>query len=452
MKFENEIIFEKYSNYILNEGGAAGHMMHPFDLPNVQTFDDILSTFNNAVQKLEKGSATIKLDGVNLSLKVIDSDIPNKKQFALDRGSQKEIDVNGITINDLSNRFSNIDGKKHPMVNKGETILKIMNDALPSIKEELIGLGMYNDPSKFLNTEYIQGKENAIDYSSFLEKSNIIAFHGVNQFVEKYDRKGNITRPSPLKPRQRKNPNTGKEEIIKETSRKVPVDPGLMDNLREKIKPFAQEYGFDVVTSIYVTKKGFVDFNIPLNKPFVVKYTNDEKKSLPLKQWLKGDLPKAERVEYLNGKIKGAISKDVYMDVFNSNKPLSEIFKEQSIDPAVRGALTYHLTRVLGNEVLKNFTTNNYGDANNHEGIVLSDKEYGSDEFGNINSIKITGDFIVDGMGGNLSDRGKKDEDDQSAPAINYGGGKMDFSSYFSNPRSQKDPGGSGFKSKFTKQ
>jgi len=37
------------------------------------------------------------------------------------------------------------------------------------------------------------------------------------------------------------------------------------------------------------------------------------------------------------------------------------------------------------------------------------------------------------------------EEDDQSAPMVNYGGGKMDFSSYFNNPRSMKDPGGSGY-------
>ena len=36
MKFEQEIIFEKYTNRVLvNEGGAAGHMLHPFDLPDV---------------------------------------------------------------------------------------------------------------------------------------------------------------------------------------------------------------------------------------------------------------------------------------------------------------------------------------------------------------------------------------------------------------------------------
>ena len=145
--------------------------------------------------------------------------------------------------------------------------------------------------------------------------------------------------------------------------------------------------------------------------------------------------------------MRGAISKDVYLAVLNGEQPLSDIFEEQDIPNAVAGALTYHITRVLGNEILRNYTTDKYGDTSEHEGIVITDVDYGKDEFGNPNSIKITGEFIVSGMGGKFATNRTpaSDEEDQSAPAANYGGGKMDFSSYFTNPRSSKDPGGTGF-------
>jgi len=70
MKFEQELIFEKYMS-VLNEGGAAGHMKHPFDLPYVNTFNDLVDVFYDAVDKLDKGQSTVKLDGVNLSIKLV---------------------------------------------------------------------------------------------------------------------------------------------------------------------------------------------------------------------------------------------------------------------------------------------------------------------------------------------------------------------------------------------
>lgn len=433
MKFEHELIFEKYMS-VLNEGGAAGHMKHPFDLPNVKTFNDLVDVFYDAVDKLDKGQSTVKLDGVNLSIKLV----PNKnnktfgRQFALDRGSQKIEDVSGITIDTLYTRFP----EGHGMLDKGKTILSIMNSSLPDIVDELKDLGMWNDPTKFINTEYIEGQENVVDYGD----AKMIAFHGINQFVEKTNRRGELTRPG-LKPK----PN------IRETSRAINYDKEALDSLREKVKPVAQKYGFDVITGIYVTKKGVANLSSALMSPFRVNFNGNEIKEQPIKDWIKdlGSLPGLqERVKLKDGKLRGAISKDVYLSVLNGDAPLTEIFEtDEDIQNAVAGALTYHITRVLGNEILRNYTTDDYGDTDKHEGIVITDVDYGKDEFGNPNSIKITGEFIVSGMGGKFATNRTpaSDEEDQSAPAANYGGGKMDFSSYFTNPRSSKDPGGTGF-------
>lgn len=425
-------------------------MWHPFDIPSVKKLTDIVDTFYNAIDKLNKGTATVKLDGVNLSIKVIgnEHDPKKPKQFALDRGSQKEIDVRGITINDLTTRFQPDPrtGKPHGMVEKGRTILQIMNDALPSIKDELINLGLYNDPTKFINTEYINGKENVVDYGN----AKLLAFHGINQFYEKISKsgpmKGKQTRPG-LKSSTFKDPVSGKMVLDKTVSRKINYDPEVLESLREKVRPFAEDFGFDVITGIYVTKRGVPNFEAVLDEPFTVNFSPDEKITQPLNTWFNNNtiIPKTEKIKTLNGRILGAVSKDNYISVLEGKTPLSELYEEQDIQTAINGALTYHLTRVLGNEVLRNYTTDKYGDTSSHEGIVITDADYGKDAHGNPNSIKITGDFIIDGMSGALSTVKPSDEEDQSAPMVNYGGGKMDFLSYFNNPRSMKDPGGSGF-------
>ena len=74
----------------------------------------------------------------------------------------------------------------------------------------------------------------------------------------------------------------------------------------------------------------------------------------------------------------------------------------QMAKDAIDGAVFYHATRILGQEVL-NALTSDMGPAANHEGVVLRDKElYGVD------MVKITGDFI---LGGGVSPFRKKEDD-----------------------------------------
>ena len=73
-------------------GGAAGHMAHPFDLGSVRTGNDLIDFFNKAKEHLEtEGAGAVKIDGVNVSFKVVEID--GQHEFAVDRGSLKEIDI-----------------------------------------------------------------------------------------------------------------------------------------------------------------------------------------------------------------------------------------------------------------------------------------------------------------------------------------------------------------------
>ena len=159
---------------LLKEGGAAGHMAHPFNLPDVNSGSDLKDIFNKSAESLQNNPGSVKIDGVNSSIRLIDLD--GEKQFVMDRGSKKELDVKGITKDDLLDRF----GDGHGMVKIGGEVLDMFNKALPSIKSDLEKLGAYNDPNILFNMEYVSGKTNVQDYGS-----NFIAIHGLNKIETK---------------------------------------------------------------------------------------------------------------------------------------------------------------------------------------------------------------------------------------------------------------------------
>ena len=52
-------------------GGAAGHMAHPFDLPEVDTGTDLVAFFKKAADYVHNNEASVKIDGVNVSFKLV---------------------------------------------------------------------------------------------------------------------------------------------------------------------------------------------------------------------------------------------------------------------------------------------------------------------------------------------------------------------------------------------
>jgi len=93
----------------------------------------------------------------------------------------------------------------------------------------------------------------------------------------------------------------------------------------------------------------------------------------------------------------------------------------------------YHATVQLGNELLNKYKSI-LGDASAHEGIVIHTTP----------PYKITGNFILDGMTSRFR---STDEDDQSAPSVNYGGGRMEYpnAQAVNYAASSKDPGGTPY-------
>ena len=169
---------------LLLEGGAAGHMAHPYDLDYVRSGQDLIDFFSIMVPAyLETNEPHVKTDGINVSFKLIDRKTIDgtKKEFAVDRGSKKTIDIEGITVDRIGERFAEGHGMREAITR----LLTILNDVLATgvIDEDLMKLGLWDDPNIFFNTEYVMEKDdkpmNVVKYDE-----NFIAIHGVNTFFE----------------------------------------------------------------------------------------------------------------------------------------------------------------------------------------------------------------------------------------------------------------------------
>ena len=164
-----------YKEYFLfNEGGAGGHMQHPFDVDSVATGSDLIEFFNKAYNSLVNNPGSLKIDGVNASIKFIGS------EFALDRGSNKPIDVEGITVARLGERFP----EGHGMIKVGTDVLTFFNNAFPSITSELQSLGVLDNPNILFNLEYVDGSTNVLEYDE-----KFIAIHGLLEMYQATERR-----------------------------------------------------------------------------------------------------------------------------------------------------------------------------------------------------------------------------------------------------------------------
>ena len=362
---------------LIVEGGAAGHMAHPFDLPGVNTGSDLLDFFEKAKKFIDgKNPSAVKIDGVNVSFKVVGDE---DKQFAVDRGSMKEIDISGITMDRVDQRFP----EGHGMRPAIKTLLTILNSAIGDIEPELKDLGMWDEPSRFLNTEYVAGTTNVTAYDD-----NFLAIHGLNQFFSR------VAKSGPSKDNIR--PGLERREGQTGFAIEVPYKKSTMDRLVKKLQPYAEEYGFKVYSSVPANKKEDlnIDFSDVLSQPFTVKLSDDREITKSLGDWLKeAKNPRYKSIKLANGKRTHPLHKQLYLNILKGETPVVDMIEDKDAEDAIYGAVIMHATRMLGNEIL-NALTSPMGDVMDHEGVVLRDEKL----FGP-NPVKITGEFIV----GNLA-------------------------------------------------
>ena len=388
-------------------GGAAGHMNHPFDIDWVNAGEDLIDFFIDAAEHLQEKPASIKWDGINVSFKLV-TDSEGRKDFRIDRGNQEPASVIGMTAADAYNKWK----PGHGMPIAIEKLLTIFNEALPEIEQELKALGMWEDSTKLFNTEYIgAGGSNVIQYGK-----NILAIHGINQFYEKKAqphriRKGTgIDRPGLERP---VDPETGK--LVKGTSIEIDYDRGALETLIEKVGPIATKYDFSILGDTPTENAAPIEYEEVLDTNFPITLTEDNVENHSIREWLRDAVnPRDARITTKEGKDIGALSKQVYIAALNGVPLVGWLESQEDVKKAVSGAVFYHATKELGNAVKRSLRVSegvsnalgwdqNYNDVANHEGVILRDPKFGS------KPVKITGEFILEGLASTHGDVSKQE-------------------------------------------
>lgn len=376
---------------ILSEGGSGGHMLHPFNLPQVKTGKDLIEFFETAAEfvsrKKEKikasDSTSIKFDGVNASIKLIDG--PGGKEFAMDRGSLRPDDIGGVTADKLPGRFS----EGHGMIKVGKIMLDIFNQALPKIKPELESLGLWDDSTKFLNAEFVWTKTNVVKYPE-----DFIAIHGISQYYEKTHSRNGQYRPGLTRPLD----DEGKP--VKHVSTEIEYDEDALESLKEKVKSISEKFGFNLYTVVPTSRREGgedIDFEPTLSTDLTIKF-EEKSVSKTIKEWLLDKNvvnPRSKVVTLSDGRKIAAMSKLVYQTLLGGASLAELLADPEDGQAAINGTVFYLATQLLGNVILNSLTSplgDLTGTETAHEGVVLRSKKL----FGP-RPVKITGEFITAG-------------------------------------------------------
>lgn len=159
---------------LLNEGGAAGHMAHPYEDMDM-TFDDIEDMIDSALSgKVEY--AQEKLDGQNLMVTYKDGQVLS----ARNKGQLKNGAEKAMTKTDMEKSMAHLpDNVRNAFLEAMADMTKAIEKLSPTDKEEFFGNG-----TKFVNMELLH------------PASENVAAYGVTQLrmhnVQEYDENGNV--------------------------------------------------------------------------------------------------------------------------------------------------------------------------------------------------------------------------------------------------------------------
>ena len=380
---------------ILKEGAAGDHMMHPFDLPKIKSGKDLVDYFEKAALWLEENPGSLKLDGINTSFKIVGA--PGEKRFAVDRGSMKPIDVAGITADNVEARFPQ---EGHGMRAAIPFQLKILDGAFAELgglekaaEKNKVLKAMIEDPSFYLNAEFVQRDEGGQSPNAVQYDHDFIALHGLRQFYEKFNRQQEKVRSGAERPKGVK--AKGVDIAGKDISSAIREIVSITDKE-------ARKHNFRVhgnVPTQKATNTEKIDLAAALSTPITIwEDSEGEKTTKPLSQWLSEvSNPGYEKVVLIDGRKLHALHKDLYLNVMKAGMPLDQFIEDPSQRQKARdGAIILHATRLLGQQIKNSLEADTFGSLQDEEGAIIRSPEINEVP----NAVKFTGDFIVQGMSG----------------------------------------------------
>lgn len=149
--------------YLINEGGAAGHMLHPYEDLKFK-----MSEISELIDNLFDGKieVTEKLDGQNIMVTWKDNQIMGARN--------KSTIKNPLSINDMATKFSGRGEVEKAFVNS----MKSLSDAFETLNESELSK-IFNDGKNFINLEIIYPPtKNVLDYGN----KAMLIFHGISEY------------------------------------------------------------------------------------------------------------------------------------------------------------------------------------------------------------------------------------------------------------------------------
>ena len=161
----------------------------------------------------------MKLDGSNNAIKVVRQG-SDSVEFAVDRASQSPLDINGVTLDKVKQRFTKVMKSGEVKFNAGLArssagLITMLDKTYRSNPKKvhtllenlgLIGADGEPDPTKFINIEYIERKSDDIEPETGMGRANAIyysfdsiTFLNISQYYEVV-RRGAVVRPGAERP------------------------------------------------------------------------------------------------------------------------------------------------------------------------------------------------------------------------------------------------------------
>ena len=158
---------------LLTEGGAAGHLAHPYEDYDL-TFGDIQNMINAALSgKIEY--AQEKLDGQNLMVTYKDGQV----RAARNKGQVKNFAANSLTVKQVEDMFSGRGPIQAAFAEAMKDLETAINKLTPAQKQRFFGNG-----SKFINLEVLYpATANVVPYGA----TQLRLHH-----IKEYDEAGNV--------------------------------------------------------------------------------------------------------------------------------------------------------------------------------------------------------------------------------------------------------------------
>jgi hypothetical protein len=157
---------------LISEGGAAGHLAHPYEDDSL-SFADLKEMIKRGlVGGLDKEApVTEKLDGQNLTFSVRDGRVV----FARNKGQVKNRGQNALPAADLRQMFAGRGAIEKSFGNAADDLQSAVDALSPEQREQMFG-----DGRKFMNLEVIfPDTENVIPYGK-----PVLVFHGTIEYDE----------------------------------------------------------------------------------------------------------------------------------------------------------------------------------------------------------------------------------------------------------------------------